>query len=297
MGGVGNQLFQYAAALSITGPAGAGLVFDLPLPEGLGLGDLVGTESVPAASPSVRAAFGLSHPRQPLASRVLIRLRREAMVRTGRLALIRETASTRAMPPDRNAERCALIGWFINPAWYSGTCDVVAERMAMRLRDHPAFDAARSAGATVISFRRGDYVRWGMALDTGYYERALELLGPADGPRWIVGDDEMFLDVACHWLASRGIIAERAPSFEGSRGRADLALLAGARSVVMSNSTFCWWGVAAGDTERRTDRCIVVPEPWSNKPPVLPSSPPALITGISTSNWTRVTSSFGSGPG
>ena len=297
MGGVGNQLFQYAAGLSLTGQEGDGLVFDLPTSQGLGLTDLLGAGSVPVAPPSVRRAFGLSGNSQSMATRVLIRLKREAMVRSGRLALLRETATSAVLPPDRVAGRCVLLGWFIHPAWYSGTVDLVAARVGSGLRDHPAFALARSSGTTVISFRRGDFVRWGWDLGTEYYVRALEHLDPIDGPCWLVGDDELFLEFACTWLATRGIRAERAPLFAGSRGRADLALLAGARTVVMSNSTFCWWGVAAGDTEPGVARRIIVPAPWSSTASPDPTGQPGLVAGITTSNWTRVASAFGSGPG
>jgi hypothetical protein len=41
----------------------------------------------------------------------------------------------------------------------------------------------------------------------------------------------------------------------------DLALLATAEQVVMSNSTFCWWGVVAGQTPGR-ERVVIAPRPW-----------------------------------
>ncbi len=110
--------------------------------------------------------------------------------------------------------------------------------------------------------------------------------------RFVVGDDSFFLDLARDWLVSRGIAAQRVPSFEGSPGITDLAMLAGAGSVIMSNSSFCWWGVTAGDSEARPDRRVFVPTPWNRQKKLqagLTSAPKPVA-------WIPVPSTFGRGP-
>ncbi|CAB4714739.1 MAG: hypothetical protein F2934_06500 [Actinobacteria bacterium] len=292
MGGLGNQLFQYTAGLQVASETGGRLYIDSSAPEGVSLADVLAPDTIAFASTRVRRSFGLSAGSDAAPARIAIRLQREWATRLGRLTIMRERPGSGLHHDGPSSGRCLLIGWFMHPSWYANTMGAVGAQLLERLREHPAYRLASTDNATVISFRRGDFVRWGMDLSSGYYENALDRLGATDAPCFVVGDDSLFLDFARHWLVSRGIAAQRVPSFEGSPGITDLAVLAGAGSVIMSNSSFCWWGVTAGDVEVRPGRTVFVPEPWNRKRQFkagLTSAPKPLA-------WIPVPSTFGRGP-
>ena len=93
-------------------------------------------------------------------------------------------------------------------------------------------------------------------------------------------------------ILTMSIAAQRVPTFEGSPGITDLAVLAGAGSVIMSNSSFCWWGVTAGDSEARPDRTVFVPTPWNRKN----KHKGGLTSAPKPVAWIPVPSTFGRGP-
>lgn len=292
MGGLGNQLFQYTAGLQVASESGGRLYIDPSAPEGVSLADVLAPETISFASTRVRRSFGLSTGSDPAPVRVALRLQREWATRTGRLTIMRERAGMEFHHTGPSSGKSLLIGWFMHPSWYANTMGNVGAQLLDRLREHPAYLLAATGNATVISFRRGDFVRWGMDLSAGYYENALDRLGNTGAPCFVVGDDSLFLDFARDWLVGRGIAAQRVPSFEGSPGITDLAMLAGAGSVIMSNSSFCWWGVTAGDSEARPDRRVFVPTPWNRKN----KHEGGLTSAPKPVAWIPVPSTFGRGP-
>lgn len=292
MGGVGNQLFQYTAGLQVASETGGRLYIDPSAPEGVSLVDVLAPGTIAFASTRVRRSFGLSAGSDAAPVRIAIRLQRELATRLGRLTVMREHAGSGFHHDGPASGKCLLIGWFMHPSWYATTMGTVGAQVLDRLRQHPAYLLSSTGNATVISFRRGDFVRWGMDLSSGYYENALDRLGPTDAPCYVVGDDSLFLDFARDWLVGRGIAAQRVPSFDGSPGITDLAMLAGAGSVIMSNSSFCWWGVTAGDAEVRPDRRVFVPAPWNRKR----KHEAGLTSAPKPVAWIPVPSTFGRGP-
>lgn len=296
MGGVGNQLFQYAAGMGLSQRTGASVVVDRSNVEGLCLPDLLPEGTVEVASLAERRRFGMSNGADPMSTRAAMLLWRTALERSRRLTVVLESKSGGAEVPTQIAHRCLLVGWFMNPDWFGSSREAVASLVRRRLETHPAYTAARSSGAAVVSFRRGDFVRWGLDLSLDYYERSLKHLRGATGPVWLVGDDQLFLEFASRWFADRGVTISPLPAFEGSAGITDLALLAGAQTVVMSNSTFCWWGVSAGDTAGHAARTIVLPD--------LSLALERVREGTSGTSgrwgpphWERVPAGFGKGAG
>lgn len=293
MGGVGNQLFQYAAGVGLSQSTGASVIVDRSNVEGLCLPDLLPEGTVEVASLAERRRFGMSNGADPMSTRAAMLLWRTALERSRRLTVVLESKSGGAEVPAQIADRCLLIGWFINPAWFGSSRDAVASLVLRRLEAHPAYAAARSSGAAVVSFRRGDFVRWGRDLSLDYYERSLEYLRGATGPVWLVGDDQLFLEFAGRWFADRGVTISPAPAFEGSAGITDLALLAGAQTVVMSNSTFCWWGVSAGDAAGDVARNIVLPDISLGAE----QGSEGASSRWGAPHWKRVPAGFGKGAG
>jgi hypothetical protein len=292
-GGLGNQLFEYSAGLAVAGELGVPLRCLPSNSPGIPIESVLPNGAITFADASDVRRFRMSNASDPLLVRAANRLQRKAPWYRRQHSMVLQGWSTMKFSA---AERtfvastpyCYLSGWFIHRSWFAPVLPEVSSLIHDRLREHPGYLAAD--GALVVSFRRGDYVRVGFELSLDYYADAMERLGGHTGPCWVVCDDEAFGVLAAEWLTRRGLNASAAPSFEGSRALGDLALLAGATNVVMSNSTFCWWGVVAGDRADRAGRRVIVPDPWipaRSEDLGLPAGIP-LDGGLSQPGWERV---------
>jgi hypothetical protein len=160
-------------------------------------------------------------------------------------------------------DRTHYVGFFQSEEFLDGVAaDVRADfQLRSELREEFERRYASLLGTPYVCchVRRTDYLLWGtgpeaerpgIALPASYYERCLELLGPAPGvPIVFVGDD---LSVVREHFRSRP-----GCRFEHNREGVDLALLMNAQTVVASNSTFAWWGAWLNP-----GRPVVAPRYW-----------------------------------
>lgn len=263
-GGLGNQLFQLCAGLSIAEERGAKALFDVSSTGSHELNavlDLV----IDVAKPSdLRlAGFGVA---EAVFTKRLLRARRKFLVRTGRLEFFQQRSDMAfqkycSEALSRRARYVYLNGYFQHPSWCERHIVEVTQLVERFLRSIPEVEGLESG--TVISFRRGDYVRLGWDLPMGYYESALRLIEPSNEPIWIVGDDALVIELIAEKWRVQGLDIRAMPELGVPDIQRDLAFLMRARQVIMSNSTFCWWGVMAGDVYRNTSpRRIIVPSRW-----------------------------------
>ncbi|MEI7623560.1 MAG: alpha-1,2-fucosyltransferase [Actinomycetes bacterium] len=170
-----------------------------------------------------------------------------------------------------------MEGYFQHPRWFepvlSEILDALRSSVASVVRPEERTFSEELGDFTVVSLRRGDYVRHGYALPVEYYESAVDALPNVDGPLVLLSDDGLVSSFAAPWFKAKGfdVVPE---SVLGARSRhRDLALLADASQVVMSNSTFCWWGTVLGDDcdERKDhERFVVAPRDWITRFPMSP---------------------------
>lgn len=145
-----------------------------------------------------------------------------------------------AAPPQA---RIVLDGWFQWSHYF--------RPHRSRIRRWLEFDAAirppEPAPATVVHVRRTDYVGNGWALPFSFYEEALTRLGDP-GQVWILTDDpaDPFFRQFARWQ----------PRFSRGTALEDLRFMAGARRIVMSQSTYSWWATFLGDPAE-----VICPDP------------------------------------
>lgn len=109
-----------------------------------------------------------------------------------------------------------------------------------------------------LHVRLGDYATLpgGQALDFGYYERALSAASAQMGsaPVWIFTDDPIHLrsltQMPTHWRV--------VDTPDSSNAAESLILFSRLNGYIVANSTFSWWGATLGNKPLRTWR----PEPW-----------------------------------
>ena len=158
----------------------------------------------------------------------------------------------------RVVDDTTYAGYFQSEEFFSGVRDKV--RNAFRLLPahvhafRATYDELRRTAYVCCHMRRTDYHTFagGVALPMSYYESALARIDPPAGmPIIFVGDD---LDEA------RAAFGDRESArFEQNDEGVDLQLLGHATSVVVSNSSFAWWGAWLNT---RPSRSVYAPRHW-----------------------------------
>jgi hypothetical protein len=156
------------------------------------------------------------------------------------------------------ADETQYVGWFQSELFFA---DVAAEiraafclRGAQRERFTDSYGDLAGRPYVCCHLRRTDYHTFagGAALPMRYYEDALERLGPPAGtPVVFVGDD---LEEAV-----RAFGTLPGARFEHNDAAVDFQLVTDASAVVVSNSTFAWWG--AWLNARARDG-VIAPRHW-----------------------------------
>jgi hypothetical protein len=270
MGGLGNQLFQYAFAKELEARRGVPATLDpgwfsQPLrrsPSGLVLREyeLSGLDdSLMLAAPqsSVKAEFAhaLWWVRRNLAAR-----------RSGHFAglSVEESSDFEAwlLTPEAGPN---FWGYFASWRYFVTVADEVRTRVdAWCAQFEGAADLVARARREVpigIHVRRGDYV--GLAkvfgeLRCDYYAAAIERLRQSglNGPVWLFSDDPYD---AVRILGGVVAVDYTVGTESPLSSAATLAVMSATGGLVMANSTFSWWGGFLGDTGSRP---VVTPETY-----------------------------------
>jgi len=153
-------------------------------------------------------------------------------------------------------DRTHYVGFFQSERYFAD----VASAVRRAFRPLPVHERSFSEryeelvrrGYVCCHVRQTDYREWsgGLALPASYYRDCLELLSPsAEMSIVVVGDDP-------GWLAAE--LGSDRLLIEHNDEVVDLLLLANAQQLVLSNSSFGWWG---GWLNERATR-ILAPRHW-----------------------------------
>lgn len=260
-GGLGNQLFQYAAALELTGgESGAIHLHSYSTQEasgGFDIGNITGSpvrypnrlrrSLVPALT--VRDSW--MDTVSSYSSSISQRVRRSAVI----------VHSDPFAPMDTiNARHVVLSGFFQHPTWWTDAWTQVAQMVSAYLDRYHSFSEPTSGSAVALHVRRGDYAALGWVLPEAYYRRALTELDIDRQRVDVVSEGAIDGQSLGAWLESNGYpIAERPPN-EIPSAVADFMRLARSEKTVIANSTFSWWAAAVGEVMGRSG--VAYPDPW-----------------------------------
>jgi hypothetical protein len=269
-GRLGNQLFQYAAAVALRRSTRRNVLFHaygipdrellLPLIAGPGFRRATTRELmlsggwVPWDEPTfaARVFYGFGYRR-------LVRRRRRRSF---------GDCPGDAFAYDPAFEHLGTIrsieGYFQHDSYWRATLDDVADSVATELAQ--LVDEPKSTAPTIgLHVRGSDYAGSGWMLPLCYYRRAIEIVlaGTGVGHAEVFGDDPALL-AAVEEECRRAGLALSIPGSPRLRGPLqDLSRLASCTHLICSNSTFAWWAACLGDrTCFEESRVVVVPEPW-----------------------------------
>lgn len=266
-GGLGNQLFEFAAGLALARRLGVELALDVtsygrdPLRE-FRLGALTGPEI------QVISSYGWV---QELRDRVgaWLHLQRRKAVRFGLPQY--QPATTGWDPSFLSIDRpVCLFGTFASEKYFFDIARSVRQMYSQfTFESEPARHfAAQIQGSNIcaVHIRRGDYVenskrRWQFGLmGFDYYERARQYV------RERVGDDLKFAIFSDDIGDATEMLRDWGDQIvcEGTSDIDDILLMSMCQHHIIANSTFSWWGAWLAEWRGQV---VVAPQHWfANRP-------------------------------
>ncbi|WGH77415.1 alpha-1,2-fucosyltransferase [Jannaschia ovalis] len=255
LGGLGNQMFQYAAGRALALRLGVDLALDARETDAKGahwtngLGALRVQTVPPADLPPDRHAAPIRYALWRASTRRLIRQRGPGFDP-------RVTAA-----PDG----AYLHGYFQSELYFADQAEAIRAELAPAAPLPPAAQAvaariAAAPRAVSLHVRRGDYLASGAygSCDAAYYARALAALGDDMGPVFAFSDDPAWvrenLDLG---------VAMEVVDLPGAGPEVDMALMSACAHHVIANSTFSWWGAWLNG---KPGKRVVAPRTWFRDP-------------------------------
>ena len=263
-GGLGNQLFQYAAARALS------LKNDCQLELDLSFYDARRHRAFELDRFPIEARWKLPS-RNRLSARRLVDTFQKARKRRPEY---REISKRFDADFHGLSAPIDLDGYFFSDKYFSDHSDIIrVELKPPAAEDHHSADLRTriaSEESTALHIRRGDYVTnkkaserfWSCSLE--YYERAMQQIG-GNGPAFVFSDDIQWARENLKPVMPLHFI-DADPNQDGIR---DMWLMTHAHHHIIANSSFSWWGAwLAGEPGGQAKGATIAPAKWFNDPTI-----------------------------
>lgn len=258
-GGMGNQMFEYAAGRAVEKRTGAPLLLDATL---------IATETIRSYSLDALGVetevMGTDVTEDVAADAILQRLGDYAQERHG-VPLLEQTAFEFGDELASAPAGCLLHGYWQSERYFKEiraelTAELTPSELGARAQEiAAAIDAAAAPAA--LHVRRGDYAEdpekranHGLMGNAYYYAASEAIANRVSEPTFFVFSDDP------DWCEEHLQIAGPAQFVSGATTDVeDLALMARCHDFVIANSSFSWWGAWLGE---RPGSVVVAPRHW-----------------------------------
>ena len=273
-GGLGNQLFQYAAGRRLATVLGADLKLDI-----LSLGDPrhriprryeLAPFKAPQAFATTSEIDALVQPKSSL----LIRLLSKIFYGSGRSSSSHVKERHYHFDPaiTELPDNVYLDGYWQSERYFLDIADTI--RMDFTLKSLPddanqkILDDIESSNAISMHIRRGDYVADPVTrkahgvLDLDYYRRAAAFIADrvSDLHFFVFSDDPVWAREYLNIPHPVSVVDQNG----ADRCHEDLRLMSGCKHHIIANSSFSWWGAWLNPSP---DKIVVAPERWFDEYP------------------------------
>jgi Glycosyl transferase family 11 len=259
-GGLGNQMFQYAAGRSLAERRGVELVLDSSWTEEIGRPYKLGCFDL-----GVRVCPVWEVARVPNTSRPVRLIQRIRPSRRPFVTLVAEELSTNRFDPAvlTASDFTYLCGYWQFEPYFSEHADAIRSAFgfpALSAESEQIAERIRSGTAVSVHVRRGDYTDHAHLgfLDDSYFHRAVETISRSvphvelfvfsDDPAWCAQNLR---------FAVPSTVVER--PLEPDRDWEDMRLMSMCRHHVIANSTYGWWGAWLNPS---ASKLVVAPKKW-----------------------------------
>lgn len=261
-GGLGNQLFQYAAARSLALATGRDLLLDTSAYRADRLRSYQLDRFAIAARPLRRSDIPFFRLRRSRLGAIL--------PRRARMEIVREAFPARVPiwpeAPVEGAGTPYLIGYWQSERYFAAIADTIRREVRVNAapegRNARVLDEIAAGDAVAIHVRRGDYVSNPAATayhglcGLEYYEAAIRrLAGSVPRPHCFVFSDDL------DWVRTN-LDTGHPTTFVGHNTDTpweDLRLMAACRHFIVANSSFSWWGAWLGEWPGKQ---VIAPARW-----------------------------------
>ena len=260
-GGLGNQLFQYAAGRAVAKRTRTRLRLDatataIEHDRPYALGDF-----------RIRAELAGGKPKAASETDDAPAERRYAAERWG-ATLVLDPHLAWSDTLDRAGPDSYLAGWWLSERYFASVIPQVRRELRPRLTAEAEQMRRRIVSrrsAVALHVRRGDFIasaaheRVFNVCDADYFHRAADHVADLlpDAEFFVFSDDPDWCREQLDLPAPTEIVAGRFGAVD------DLALIAACGNAVISNSTFAFWGAWLGE---RRGSVVVGPSRWLNQP-------------------------------
>ncbi len=245
-GGLGNQLFIYAAAKAAACRSQRHLYLDTKIgyaADAFGRDYALGRFGVKEheAPESLRLASGLSHWRHKL------RRAWNKGLPEGWKTYLADRGGDELLRLRSRAPTVYVVGYWQSERFFTDQTELIRECLRLPKPDSTELlNAGRvllESNAVALHLRRD---RFPMIVDLDYYQAAIDALHAADPclPFVLFGDST---ELAMEHLDFRGHPVERSPGSNEWDPLVDFWLMSQCRHAILSNSSFAWWAAWFGD--------------------------------------------------
>lgn len=261
MGGVGNQMFQYAAALALAERHAAVLKLDHTFLKGEQKGctrreyalDRFAVSAEPATAEEIARFSGKG-------VGTLNRIGLLVRSRLGRISICREHEGCDILQAPDNV---LLEGYWQSERYFQGVEQRLRKEFTYQLPFSPAHtelaEQLAVMNSVAVHVRRGDYLHSPVhaLCDIGYYQRSLQLIEQRvpDAVPVFFSDDPVWTRQMFGSLKNALFV----DSPETDDACADLALMSRCCHAVIANSSFSWWGAWLNSNP---DKIVCAPARW-----------------------------------
>lgn len=261
-GGLGNQMFQYAAARQLAARLGTDLFLD-------------------ATQFQTYKLHGYAIHRYPLKSKEMSpEVGSRGPLRFGGkwwkrllssggppLKLVREKGLAWQSQLQEARDNSYLVGYWQSERYFSNVRPQLLQELTLTEpaegRDAEIIHAMRSTTSVTVHVRRGDYVSNAATnqvhgtCDSEYYQRSVTLLAAKHGPLnlFVFSDDPAW----CRENLRMGHPTVFVDHNDAERNCEDLCVMSHARHFIVANSSFSWWGAWLSTSE---DKTVCAPARW-----------------------------------
>lgn len=286
MGGLGNQMFQYAAARSLCRRHGTSLKLDLSFLESDQAGNTSRTFELDhfciTAEKATRWEIStMSGKSKTVLETVLARIFQRLSGNTGyREKQFQFDPQVLTLP-----DNVYLEGYWQSECYFSDIDEIIRNELTVRSplldKNLELAEEILAVNAVSLHVRRGDYVMdektraaHGVC-DLDYYLRAEDRVAKSiENPHYFVFSDDP------EWAAENLKLRHpvRYVNHNGSMAHEDLRLMSLCRHHVIANSSFSWWGAWLSTSP---DKLVIAPDRWFNDLTIDTS-------GLIPSRWQRL---------
>lgn len=258
--GLGNQLFQVAAALHARraiGASASSVLFLCESRDSLRVDGLPGLDiRIPTRGDRARwVEFATD--RSPLT--VVFRPTARAHERLTKRMLIRQSSPFEEAPVLQPGRPVKLHGYFQNPSWFEDSWQEVVDLLLRTAPD--GFEELRACRKSVIHVRRGDYTQLKWDLGPAYYRNSMSVPDSGRVEVVLVCDEPGFAAWFGAAVQPAGVRVAESTVLTGDPAIDDFWNIAAASSITMANSTYSWWASAVASSLDPTTT-VTYPQPW-----------------------------------